>query len=396
MKRILSIFLPLAITIVTIFVVYLLLVNSPKAEPQESIKRLPVLQTVTARKVTVRVPVHTRGIVMPRTQVTLVSEVNGVVKKVSPQFNSGGFFKRGDVLITIDSAFYLLEITKKKSAVDSANMHLEEVTARAHVARRGAKKNATDFALHIPQIKDAKSQLAAANADLQLARLQLSHTEIKAPFDGRIKSVNINKDQYVSQGELLADIYALDVAEVRLPISDHHLSLIDLPMHYQDDSQQGVVPTHKNLPPVKLTSVIGGQRYSWKGVVVRSEGGVDENRLLYVVAEVNNPYARDVTFYRRPPLEIGRFVEAEIGGREQKRIIALPREALRGENKVWIVNLDERLVVRSVDVLYRGRDQVFIRSGIDSGDKVVLTALDFVVDGMKVQLANTLALSSSL
>lgn len=396
MKRTLPLFLPLAIVLVTILVVYLLLVNSPKAEPRESIKRLPILQTVTAKKVTVRVPVHTRGIITARTQVTLISEVNGVVKKVSPHFNSGGFFRQGEVLISIDPAFYLLEITKKKSAVDAANMHLEEVTARAHVARRGAKKNATDFALHIPQIKDAKSQLAAANADLQLARLKLSHTEIKAPFDGRIKSVNINTNQYVSQGELLADIYALDVAEVRLPISDHHLSLIDLPRHYQNEIEQDIGESQINFPPVTLTGVIGGQAYSWKGSVVRSEGGVDENRLLYVVAEVNNPYIRDDTYYKRPPLEIGRFVEAEIGGREQKRIIALPREALRGENKVWTVNLNERLIVRSVDVLYRGRDQVFIRSGLDSGDKVVLTALDFVVDGMKVELADNKASSRQL
>ena len=76
MKRHLHLFFPLAIAIVTIFVVYLLLVNSPKAEPKESIKRLPVLQTVTARKVTVRVPVHTRGIIAARTQVTLIFSIN--------------------------------------------------------------------------------------------------------------------------------------------------------------------------------------------------------------------------------------------------------------------------------------------------------------------------------
>lgn len=383
-KRFAKILAPLAIIAVAMVIVFFLVTNSPPANQQAVINRLPLIQSIVAKSENIRVPVHTRGIVAPRASVTLISEVSGTVIDVSPQFNSGGFFSKGDVLVRIDPAYYQLEIIKRRRAVDAAIVLVAEVTARAHVARKGAKTGATDFALHIPQVNDAKSQLAAAHADLSLAQLKLVQTEIKAPFDGRVKITRINKDQFVSAGEMLADIYALAVVEIRLPISDHHLSLIDLPSQYLDE-----LSNEADFPRVTVTSLIGGKSYNWEGQVVRSEGGLDANRLLYVVAEIKDPFQRDATIHKRPPLEIGRFVEARIDGKKQENVVVIPREALRGQHNVWLVDKDDRLVIRKVDVLYRGRDQVYIREGIESGESVVLTALDFAVHGMKVRRADS-------
>src|SRR5690606_27896043 len=118
---------------------------------------------------------------------------------------------------------------------------------------------------------------------------------------------------------------------------------------------------------------------------VRAEGGLNDNRLQYVVAEIQDPYALNDRGAGRSPLEMGRLVEAEITGRAQTDIVVLPRQALKGDQTVWLVGDDQRLQVREVDVLYRGRDTVFVRRGLRTGDQVALTALDLVIDGMRVQ-----------
>lgn len=211
-----------------------------------------MISAVTVESSSLRVPVYTRGVVAPQRQLNVIAEVSGRIVSASPEFKNGGFFKKGDVLLRIAPETFQLELTKKQQAVDAAIVRLEEVKARAVVARQGAKQNATDFALYIPQLNDARSTLAAAEADHKLAALQLERSEIRAPFDGRFRATHVNVGQYVTLGSALAEIFSLDVAEVRLPISDEHLALLDIPNQYQDDSRSS-----ESYPDVRLSAQLG-------------------------------------------------------------------------------------------------------------------------------------------
>jgi hypothetical protein len=189
---------------------------------------------------------------------------------------------------------------------------------------------------------------------------------------------SVNLGQYLRPGFQLGVIYAVNAAEVRLPLSDSQLNLVNIPYSFSGDAAEG--------PKVKLVREYGGRKFTWEGQVVRSESGVDEfNRLLYLIASIPDPYAIDPLQPDRPPLTAGNFVEAEIEGKAFPALFQVPRRALRNGAQVWVVNQEQRLARKEIDILYKGRDVVFVRGGLASGDRVVLSQLDIAVEGMRVR-----------
>jgi multidrug efflux pump subunit AcrA (membrane-fusion protein) len=125
--------------------------------------------------------------------------------------------------------------------------------------------------------------------------------------------------------------------------------------------------------------------YEWQGQIVRTEGEIDtRTRMVHVVAEVNNPYGRGAD-PNRPPLAAGMFVEAEIEGRIAEQVAALPRAALRGNNQVLVVDNDDRLQHRDVTLLRTTPTHIIVTEGLNAGERVNLSSIEVVSDGMKVQ-----------
>ncbi len=195
----------------------------------------------------------------------------------------------------------------------------------------------------------------------------------------------------------LGELFATDVAEVRLPLIASDLSFVDLP-------RPGANVALGQAPKVTLSARAGDRRTEWLGHIMRSEETVDPmNRMVYVVAQVVDPYGlakRDGA-----PLRSGTFVRASIEGRTQENVIVLPRQALRGKDRVWIADpvwiesetstLQEwlgyrdqqtRLIFRSVDVSFADAKQVIVAAGIQQGEQVVVSLLAAVVDGMGVKV----------
>ena len=82
---------------------------------------------------------------------------------------------------------------------------------------------------------------------------------------------------------------------------------------------------------------------------------------------------------------MGLFVEAQIEGREVGAVIELPRAALRNGRQVLVVDEDDRIRIRDVEVLRSGRQETFVRAGVRDGERICLSPLETVVDGMKVR-----------
>ncbi|SHO23159.1 Possible putitive HlyD family secretion protein [Moritella viscosa] len=372
--------IPLSIIVLTFICMALLSAIRPQSQISPEINRFPSVRYMNVAFDDAVIPIFSRGIVTAKTQINLNSEVTARVKSVADNFTAGGYFNAGDVLLSMDDEAYKLEVIKKQQAVDGALLHLAESKAKAHVARRGVSSKATSFARHIPQINDAKSRVKAAEADLRLANLKLDHTVIKAPFSGRVKAVSVGRGQLVNSGEVIGEIFSLDKMHVRLPIADKYLTLMDLPQQinafvYDSNTLVSVVS-----PRVTLSVSVNNKRYQWQGTITGTEGGLAENRLQYVVAEVlNDP---EQPLYLQP----GRFVKAEISGREFENIVIIPRLALRNDNKVWLLDEQQRLQIVKVGVLHQGKHQVYINVGLDKGDKLILTPLDVAVNGMKLNV----------
>lgn len=374
-------------------VAWLLIINSPRAHREAVISKPPLVQIVQVTSENVRIPVYSQGTVMPRTSINLSAEVTGRINETSPKFANGAFFKKGDVLLRINPSDYELAITKAEALVASALQQLARAEAEYRQKLEEYKgispDKITEYALRKPQYEEAKATLKSARADLDLAKVQLQRCNIRAPFDGRVVEKKADLGQYVTPGMVLANVYATDVAEVRLPLSQTQIHLLDLPPSVENDSQD-----IKNAKFAKaiLTGQVGGQEYSWDSWIVRKEAVIDEhNRLQYVVAQVNDPYALESktlesNVKRKSELTTGLFVTAKIEGRLLENIFVLPRQAVHNNNTVWLLDENRLLKIKTIKIVYRGEDKVYIEQGLVNGDNVIVNPLDAVINGMQVRV----------
>lgn len=371
------------IALAGIIMIFLLVSTGPKAKKKPQAISLPGVEYQLAQPGPVSIPVFTRGIADPSTQVDLSSEVTGTVLEVSDNFKNGGYFKKDEWLIKLDSSHHLVEVDTAKAEYAAADLNYQKTKANLNSRGRSSRR-LTDYAKGKPQLEEARSRLRAAKTRLKLAREQLAKTTIKAPFDGRVQVTEVAIKEYITTGRPIAKIYAINQAEVRLPLSKEQLKLIEVPGLYLNAGDE----QRQHLPKVIIQD--SSHQYQWQGRLVRSEGNVDpRNRLIYVVAEIMAPYALDPSQPERPPLSAGTFVEAKIEGRIHENIVEIPRVALHNRDEIWLLSNEEYLQVRKVNVLYRGKDKVYINGGLEAGDKVITTPLDIAVNNMRVQAINS-------
>jgi len=383
--------LPLLILTAGVMVAWLLTVNSPRAHRESVAGKPPLVKVTQVSPQNIRIPVHSQGTVLPAISINLSAEVTGRIIETSPSFANGAFFKKGDVLVRINPRDHELAITKAEALVASARQQLARAEAeykqKVQEYKGVAPSKITDYALRKPQYEEAKATLKSAQADLDLAKVQLQRCEIRAPFDGRVVEKKADLGQYVTPGMMLANVYATDVAEIRLPLSQSQISLLDLPF-VNGNSQEG----NQQVDPIRavLTGQSGDKQQTWESQIVRKEAIIDErNRLQYVVAQVKDPYGLNSNSKTKVELTTGLFVTAKIDGRQLEGIVVLPRQALHHNNTVWLLDKNSRLIIKTVEIIYRGKDKVYISQGLARGDAVIISPLDTVVNGMQLRVETT-------
>ena len=387
MNRWVKTFLPLAIVSGSVLVLVFLVRSRPVVENRPPDVPPPIVRTVTATLDTVRLTVRSQGAVTPRTESALSAETEGQIVYVSPSFAPGGFFEGEELLVRLDPRDAELAVTR--AAADTARfataLQIEEEEARlAQDEWRQLGSGAPmPLVLREPQLAQARANLEASVAALEQAKLNLERTEIRAPYAGRVRTKNVDVGQFLRRGDALATIYAINYAEIRLPIPDEELAYFETPMQFRGETARA------KGPPVVISAEFAGRRHRWEGSVVRMEGEIDPmSRMVYAVARIQNPYGRG-TDPDRPPLGIGMFIEAEILGKSYPGVTVLPRTAMHGENRVAVIDDENRLRFRNVDVLRIHNDQVLIRSGIQEGERICLSALETQVEGMEVRILET-------
>jgi RND family efflux transporter MFP subunit len=298
---------------------------------------------------------------------------------MSPSLVSGGFFKKGDVLLEIDPLDYEVALEQARAALASSKSEVTNAR-KAHERQLDlAKKQSTsesqrDDALNRMQFAEAAER--EARARLSRAERDMERTRIIAPFEGRVRSERVDVGQFITRGASVASIYSTDFAEVRLPIHDEELAFLELPL---DGLDRGNAP----MPKAILRARFAGKEHQWEGNIVRTEGELDpQTRMITVVAQVEAPYK---TREGRPPLAVGLFVEAEIIGRVATNVYIVPRSALQANKQIYIITADNELEFRDVDILRLVDEDVYIRSGLESGEIVCLSTLSSAIEGMTVR-----------
>ncbi|EDY81889.1 efflux transporter, RND family, MFP subunit [Verrucomicrobiia bacterium DG1235] len=355
-------------------------------ELNEPVRVLPSVETMIAHSQAIKVEIETQGTVQALTQTTLIAEVSGRVESISPSLFAGGFFRKGDLLVQVDPIEYEAALASSKSRYAEAQLAYQQEKELADQAaddwkQMGNSAEPSELVLRKPQLARAKANLEAARAAVRIAERDLSRTRVLAPYDGRVQQKFIDIGQSINaRSSQVATIYSVDAAEIRLPISSNQMRYIEIPETYRDG-----VSTTANTK-VLIEASYGGKTYQWDGFLDRSEGAIDpQTRLLYVVARVNDPYARSESS-DRPPLKVGTFVTAKIQGETIEDAFEIPRKALRENDTVYVVSDEERLEIRPVSVYQRGTEHALLTDGLKSGDRICLTPLQYVVDGMEVTI----------
>ena len=360
-----------------------------RAAPTQTERELPVLlvDAIEARRAADFFRVNTQGAVTPRTESNLVSEVSGQIVEVASNYVAGGFFRKGELLLRIDPRNYQSALKSAQANVARVQTQVAKENALANFALDDWKTlrdlNAStgpisDLALRKPQLAEAIAESISAEAALEKAQEDLNRTSIRAPYDGMVQEKRADVGQYVNTGSQLALIFATDYAEIRLPITQRELALVDLP------SADG-----SSLPlPVTLTSQAGKIQHTWQGLIVRSEGVFDSaSRVLYVVAQVEDPYNQSGR--NGELLRIGTFVTASIQGRFGGALFTIPRHALQRGETLWIIDEQQKIYPRDVQIVSTDEEYAYVDGGLVNGDRYTITPIDQPLPGMPVRV-NTL------
>ncbi len=350
----------------------------PKATPEI---QAPAVFFIEAESEDVVLSVVAQGEVRPKTDISLTTQVAGKIKSVSENFADGGKFNKGDVLVQIEPDDYRNAVIRAEASLAQAEQALRLEEAEAELALRDYQELSGDadddepsaLTLRKPQLNQARANYDAAKADLDTAKLSLSRTTIRAPFDGRVRQKSADVGQYVGPGTPLGQVFSTDIAEIRLPMTDDDLAKLGLPLAFIGEG-----------PEVDLSATVAGKIRHWIGRVVRTDASIDPTtRQISVITEVKDPYGTgaDNGF----PLAVGLFVTAAIKGPTLEDAMVLPAVAVQNDNTVYTVNDDDEVEQHPVTVVSTTPRGVVVMGGLENGMRVVVSRLGTARVGDKVR-----------
>lgn len=359
-----------------------------RAEPPrtERVDRAPLVSTIEVSARSGALTVTGTGSVQPTREVTLAAEVGGKVATVSPALVSGGSVRKGQVLITIEADDYENALAMAEGEVvqrryEQIRAQQEVEVAREEWANSGAagEPEATEMgrlAYREPELELARAGLATAEARVRDAELRLERTRIRAPFDGKVRSKQIDVGQFVAPGQPVAAMYATDEVELVVALSPDQMDLLDPNWQLRDRRAARVIPAG------------GPPDTAWDGYVHRVDGALDPaTRLVNVVVRVPRPYRPSEA---QKPLLVGTFAKVGIVGQVEERFWTIPLSALRvqgGQSAVWFVD-NGSLRIQRVDLVQQLDDNAIIRAaGLPDAFTLVTSDLSVVTPGMAVRLA---------
>lgn len=367
--------------------------KQPQREEPEVLA--PLVEVEQLRMQDIKMIVRGYGTVSPRVEVEIVPEVPGKVVYVHPLLKAGGLIRAKEQIIQIEPRDYELAVQQADAAVAEAQVRLDTEKAEADVARKEweqlhpSMEPSSPLVLRDPQIRRAEASLKSAQAQLATAELRLERTTLSMPFDILVINERVDLGQYVVVGQSLGSGYGIEAVQIDVPLEDDELAWFDV---FDSTEQRNGGEATVNSTIAQIKADFGGSEHIWKGRVARTTGQVDRtSRMVSVVVEVTHPFD---TSGGKPPLLPGVFAEVLIEGKVLKGAVAVPRDAVRESNKVWVVE-GNCLHIKTLEIARADKDFAYSISGLEGGAQIVVSSLDMVTEGMAVRTqANNVAESA--
>lgn len=349
--------------------------TAPTVPPQIPEAAIPLVEVLALQSAPHTLRVSSHGEAQPARRVQLVAELAARVIWVAPELESGDFVSAGTPLVRFDPTDYELARTSAEARLAQTEAALQLEVAEAEVAQADWAEHGEGpipaLVAREPQLARARADTRAAQAALDAALRDLERCEVLAPFDARVESRLVSVGSFVSPGIGLAALADSNTVEVEVPLRLADLQFLDLSLG-QDPSPLAV----------DLQAQVAGNAAQWQGRVVRTGSSLTPgNRMVPVIVAVDQPYATE------PPLVAGSFLRASFEGRRIESAMAVPRTALRDDDTVLLMDSENRLEIRAVEVLQRTETTALVTRGLHDGERLVLTPLVTIVPGMPLRTA---------
>ena len=383
-KRIVHIAVPLLVIVIGIVIAVGLVKTGPKASRKPPVKQARLVEVTPLSMGTVTTEIEAMGTVVPARKVELHPQVSGEIIKVSEQYVPGGLFRAGDEILQIDPKDYVLAVKRRESEVAQAMSNVKIEQGQQIIAQRELEmigeaideKN-NDLILRKPQLESVQAQLSLAQATLEQARLDLQRTRIHAPFNSIVISRSANIGSRVLNSTLLATLVGTDQYWIEVAVPVDQLKWIRIPGPGIDSGSSARIYND---------NVWRDGEYR-EGKIMQLVGDLEsEGRMARLLIAVEDPLDLDGKDGRKPRLLIDSYVRVIIDGTPQKSVISIDRKHVHDGNLVWIMDEQDRLNIRTVSILFRGKSNVLVTSGVKAGERLVTTDLSAPVNNMPLRL----------
>ena len=332
-----------------------------------------------------RFDISAQGTVIPAKEIQMSPEVTGRIVRLNDQMVPGGLISSGEVVFKIEPVDANIAVAESQTDVERARASLALEQGQQMIAQKEwaifkdtAGQNAdASLALREPQLKQAEVALEAAEARLRRARLTRARTTLKAPFNAMVQNENLEKGQLVTPQGNVATLVGTDAFWIQVSVPIDNLAMIDLP---NANAEGGALAT--------VTQKIGGQEVTREGRVVRLLPSLDPaGQMARLLVEIDDPLdLKKPEAERRVPLLLSSLVSVSIKGRGADNLVELSRQFVRDGNQVYVY-ADGKLTIRELQIVWRKADTVLVKTGVDTGDKVVTTRISAPLEGMKLRVA---------
>jgi RND family efflux transporter MFP subunit len=384
--RLLRFFLPLLILAAGVGAAAWLLQTGPQAKPRPATPSATLVEVEPVVFSRGKAMVEAMGKIVAANEIELKPRVGGEIIEISSNLVPGGLFRTGQTLLRIDPTDYELVVRQLSGEAAQVEAALRLEQGNQDIARREyeilgevVSDDDLELVLRQPQLETVSARLETARARLEKARLDLERTVVKAPFNGVVQSRQINIGARVTENTPLATLVGTDRywIEVVVPVRDLHW--LDIPV---TGSTQG------SLVRVYDQAAWGDGIFR-EGRVIRLAADLEEHgRLARLFIAVDDPLQLKREPAAQPKLFIGSYVRVEIEGHELDAVVEVNRSALRDGDHVWVMDGNDKLEIRPVEVAFRGRDRVLISNGIRPEERLVISGLAAPVAGILLRTSD--------
>lgn len=361
----------------------------PEPEQRPQLQLIPTVDVIPLEYRNSALMIEGSGMVTPKTEITLSSQVNGEIITIHENLVTGGSFKKGEVIIQIDPRSFeasLAEAVESKNAslssLDFISKRIERLQSLQ--AQGYAPEENLDDAINIRD--QALANIARQNAAIQSRELDLERTSIKASFDGQILSKNVDIGDVISPGRELGRFYASDEVEIVVSLNAEDASFIPnlWAENNAEPAQAWISVDHGNLT------------YQWNGYLDRVEADIDSiTRTIDIVVRIPEPSVKGAlidngkkssVLKEAPPLMIGMYGTVTIEGMELDKHFVLPLSALHNGNSIWLADSENKLRIMPVELIREeGNLVVLLAPQLNRGAKIIISDIALVSDGMSVK-----------